>query len=386
MPVSRLMGVPGIGVDRMGDEANTAGDPSILRLENLDTDLRPPQAALDATRRAIDDDDANSYLPFFGADILRKAVAAHVGRLAGRSYDWRTSCLITAGGLNGILNCLLGLLEPGDPVALADPIYVGLLNRVRIAGGVPVLAPYVPERSGWRLDLQGLKALYSAKPRVVLMMSPSMPTGAVLTRGEWEAIADLCRDTGAWLLYDAAMERILYDGAPYLHPASLPGMAELTITVGAASKEYRMIGWRVGWIVGPPEIIGDIGHVSIANVVTPVGIAQAAAAAALASPEADLHMAVAEWQRRRDLIISELEGLRLIRPAGGWSLLIDVAALGYDSPTASRRLMDIGKIAATPMVNWGSERSDRYVRFVFSNEPCERLRGLGARVRRALVA
>lgn len=386
MPVSRLVGVPGIGVDRMGDEADAASDPSVLRLENLDTDLRPPQAALEATRRAIDDDDANSYLPFFGADTLRKAAAAHVGRLAGPSYDWRSSCLITAGGLNGILNCLLALLEPGDPVVLTDPIYVGLLNRVRIAGGVPVLAPHIPHTGGWRLDLEGLRALRSLKPRVVLMMSPSMPGGAVLTRGEWDAVADLCRESGAWLLYDAAMERILYDGEPYLHPASLPGMADLTITVGAVSKEYRMIGWRVGWIVGPSKIIGDIGHVCISNVVTPVGIAQTAAAAALASPEADLRAAVTEWQRRRDLVIGELEGFPVIRPAGGWSLLVDVAAVGHDSTTASRRLMNLGRIAATPMVNWGSERSDRYVRFVFSNEPCERLRGLGARVRRALGA
>ena len=92
-------------------------------------------------------------------------------------------------------------------------------------------------------------------------------------------------------------------------------MTDLTITVGAVSKEYRMIGWRVGWIVGPPKIIGDIGHVCISNVVTPVGIAQAAAAAALAGPDADLHAAVTEWQRRRDLIIGELEGYRVIRPA-----------------------------------------------------------------------
>ena len=147
-----------------------------------------------------------------------------------------------------------------------------------------------------------------------------------------------------------------------------------------------MIGWRVGWIVGPPKIIGDIGHVCISNVVTPVGIAQAAAAAALTAPDADLHAAVTEWQRRRDLIIGELEGFRVIHPAGGWSLLVDVATLGHDSATASRRLMDLGRIAATPMVNWGSERSDRYVRFVFSNEYCERLRGLGARVRCALGA
>ena len=161
-------------------------------------------------------------------------------------------------------------------------------------------------------------------------------------------------------------------------------MAERTITVGAVSKEQRMIGWRVGWVVGPPDILSDIGLVSISNVVCPVGIAQAAAVAALAAPAADLVAAVAEWQRRRDVIVGECEGLPLLRAEGGWSLLLDVAALGWDSATASRRLMEQGRIAATAMVNWGSGRSDRYVRFVFSNEPVERLRGIGERVRRAL--
>jgi aspartate/methionine/tyrosine aminotransferase len=144
------------------------------------------------------------------------------------------------------------------------------------------------------------------------------------------------------------------------------------------------VGWRVGWVVGPPDILSDIGLVSISNVVCPVGIAQAAAAAALAAPAADLEAAVAEWERRRDVIVRESEGLPIVRAEGGWSLLLDVAALGCDSVTASRRLMEQGGIAATAMVNWGSERSDRYVRFVFSNEPVERLQGIGERVRRAL--
>jgi aspartate/methionine/tyrosine aminotransferase len=388
MTVSRLRDVPGIGVDRMGDAADAAADRAILRLENLDTDLRPPPAALAATRAAIDDDDANSYLPFLGHDALRQAAAAHVGRAANIDYDWRRSCVISAGGLSGILNVLLATLEPGDEVVLTDPIYVGLLNRVRIAGGVPKLVPLLPGPGGWRLDRDALAAAAGPRTRAVLMMSPSMPTGAVLTADEWEAVAALCRATGAWLIYDAAMERILYDGRAVIHPASLPGMAERTITIGAASKEYRMIGWRVGWVVGPPAIIADVGHVSIANVVTPVGIAQAAGAAALTASEHGgddgIAAAVAEWQRRRDLIMHELDGLPVIPAHGGWSLLLDVAPLGLDGAEASRRLIDRARIAATPMVNWGSASAGRYVRFVFANEPCARLAGMGARVRAAL--
>jgi N-succinyldiaminopimelate aminotransferase len=384
----RLRNLPGIGVDQVGDEADSAANPEILRLENLDTDLRPPRVALDATRCAIEEDAANSYLPFRGSETLRREAAARVSRQSGHNYDWRDSCLVTAGGLNGILDALLALVDTDDIVLLADPIYVGLLNRVRLAGGIPQLVPYQPAPEGWRLDLDALGAAANSKLRAVLIVNPSMPSGAVLNQNEWECVAELCRQTGAWLIYDAALERILYDGGKSFHPASLPGIAERTITVGSASKEFRMIGWRVGWVVGPPESIQAISLVHMSNTVTPVGIAQSAAAAALAADHADddtgVNAAVREWQRRRDLVLHELEGLPVLKPAGGWSMLLDVSQLGLDSRTASWRLMEKGKIAATPMVHWGSERSDRYVRFVFSNEPCERLRGMGARVRSAL--
>ncbi len=139
-------------------------------------------------------------------------------------------------------------------------------------------------------------------------MNPSMPSGAVLNRPEWEGVAAVCVRHSLWLLYNAAMERILYDGRPYLHPASLPGMAERTLTVGSVSKEYRMIGWRVGWVVGPPGVMADVAKVGIYNVVTPVGLTQKAAAAALTAPDSDLAAAVAEWQRRRDVVVEELRG------------------------------------------------------------------------------
>jgi aspartate/methionine/tyrosine aminotransferase len=406
MPVSRLRHVPGIGVDRMGDAADAAGDPELLRLENLDTDLRPPEVALAATRGAIDDDRANSYLPFPGQAGLREAAAAHVSRISGVEYDWRRTCLITAGGLNGILNVLLAILEPGDEVVLPAPVYVGLLNRVRVAGGEPKLARLISTPEGWTLDVDSLRAAITPRTRALLLMSPSMPTGCVLTRSDWEAAAELCREHDLWLIDDAAMERILFAGAPPpasrfqparrfqavspsgrtpIHPAGLPGMAERTITVGSASKELRMIGWRVGWVVAPPAIVDDIGLVGISNVVCQVGIAQEAVAAALQAGDAVVAPAVAEWERRRDVILRELAGLPVIPPHGGWSMLLDVAALGFDGVTASDRLFRLGKVAATPMINWGGEDAARYVRFVYANEPAERLAGLGERVRRALL-
>jgi N-succinyldiaminopimelate aminotransferase len=385
MSVSRLDYITKIGVEQMGDLADSLRDPDVLRLENLDTDLRPPQSALDFTKRAIDDDDANSYLPFFGLDSMRQAAAGLVGRQSGQEYDWRTECVISAGGLAGILNVLLATLEPGDEVLMTDPIYVGLINRVRLAGGVPRFVPLLPSAQGWRLDTGALSRIDTGPVKAALLMSPAMPAGAVLTRDEWQALVDFCRRADCWLIDDSAMERILFDGRPVIHPASFPGMRERVITVGSASKEYRMIGWRVGWVVGPAAIIADVARVSITNVVCQTGIAMGAVAAAIEDPDDGIEASVAEWQRRCDTLLDELVDFTVIPPHGGWSFLVDVAPLGLDGPAASRRLLERGKIAATPMVHWGSERSSRYVRLVYANEPVERLRGAGRRFRDALT-
>ncbi|MCH9026597.1 MAG: pyridoxal phosphate-dependent aminotransferase [Proteobacteria bacterium] len=384
MPVSRLKHITRIGVEQMADLADSLDDPEVLRLENLDTDLRPPQAALDFTKQAIDDDDANSYLPFLGMDALRRAAADLVGKSSGLEYDWKTECVISAGGCAGILNVLLATLEPGDEVLMTDPIYVGLINRVRLAGGVPRFVPLLPSADGWRLDAEALARIDPGPVKAALMMSPSMPSGAVFSTEEWRTVTEFCRQANCWLINDSAMERILYNDLAVVHPASFAAMRDKTITVGSASKEYRMIGWRVGWVVGPAEIIADVARVSIANVVCQTGIAMGAVAAAMQDLDNGIQACVDEWQRRRDLLLDELSDYDVIPPQGGWSLLVDVSKLGMDGATASKRLLERGKIAATPMVDWGTEKSRRYLRIVFSNEPVARLRGIGQRFKQAL--
>jgi N-succinyldiaminopimelate aminotransferase len=385
---ARLAQMPGIGVDRMGDTADALADPAVLRMENLDTDIPPYGPAISATQRAAAEDAANSYLPFLGQDHLRQAATAHVSRLAGVDYEWRRSSVISAGGLSGILNVLLATIDVGDEVILTDPVYAGLLNRVRLAGGVPRLVPLIPGPTGWRLDVDAFRAAAaSPKVRAVLMMSPSMPTGSVLTPEEWQAVAEACVRRDLLLIYDAAMERILFDGREVLHPGRLPGMAPRTITIGSASKELRMIGWRIGWVVGPPDIIADVGLVGISNVVCQVGIAMEAAAVALEAPVNDVSDAATELQKRRDFILRELDGIvPAIPPHGGWSLLLDMKARGLTGEQGSRLLLEKARIAATPMVNWGSAETARYLRLVFANEPCHRLEGIGARIRTALSA
>jgi len=383
MRPARLAGMTGIGVDKMGDLADAAGPAAVLRLENLDTDVPPHPAAVEATRRAVVDDASNSYLPFVGQTRLRRAVAAHVARLSGAPCDGDRNVLISAGGLSGILNVLLALVDTDDEVILTDPTYVGLINRVRLAGGVPRLVPFVRDGGEWTLDRDALRRSVGDRTRAFLLMSPSMPSGGVLTREDWLAVAAIVRERELWLIHDTAMQRILFDGRPVVDPAGLPGMAERTVTVGSASKELRLIGWRVGWIAAPESLVPDLALVSMGNVVVPVGIAQTAAAVALEAGDEDVARATATWQARRDLILHEMEGLPVLRPAGGWSLLIDGTPLGLTGAEMSRRLFDQARIAATPMEGWGEVNGARLLRLVFANEPAERLRGIGDKARRA---
>jgi aspartate/methionine/tyrosine aminotransferase len=384
MRPKRLAGMTGIGVDRMGNLADTLARPEVLRFENLDTDVPPLEAAVKVTKSAIDHDRNNSYLPFLGQIRLRRAAAAHVARFSGVKYDGERNVIISAGGLSGILNVLLAVIDTEDEVILTDPTYIGLINRVRMAGGVPRLVPFVVEGREWRLDRVALRNAVSDRTAALVLMSPSMPSGGVFDKEDWEAVAEIVRDRYLWLIYDAAMERILYDGRAVIHPASLPGMAEHVITVGSASKELRMIGWRVGWVVAPERIMSDIAMVSMANVVVPVGIAQEAVAVALESGDENVKWAVFEWQERRDAMLNELDGLSAVRPAGGWSLLVDARPFGTTGAELSRLLIEKANIASTSMEGWGNMNGSQFLRFVFSNEPVERIRGAGARIRAAL--
>jgi aspartate/methionine/tyrosine aminotransferase len=284
-----------------------------------------------------------------------------------------------------MLDALFCLTDPGDEVVLTDPTYAGMLNRVRLVGAVPRLVPLHVADAEWRLDIDALRAAVTDRTRVVFVNNASFPSGWVASDDEWDAIARICRERDLWLLYWGGFEGVLFDGRPIRHPAALPGMRDRTVTVGAPSLEQRMIAWRVGWVVAPGELANDVSRVQIYNGLVPSGFAQVGTRVALELPDDHLAAANAECQRRRDETLRQLDGLPAVRPAGAWSLLLDVAALNLDCVEVSDRLLD-EKVAATPMRGWGGEIADRHVRFVFSNEPVERLALLGTRVRAALAA
>ncbi len=380
---ARLQHIAGIGVDRMGSLADESGK-DFLRLENLDTDIPPDAEAITRTREGATRHSDNSYLPFIGQRHLRDVVARFATAQSGISYSGERNCIISAGGLSGILNVLLATVDIGDEVIVTDPTYIGLVNRIHLAGGIPKFVSFQFNAGGpWVLDRDALRAAITPKVRALLLMSPSMPSGACFDAGDWKLICDLCVANDLLLILDTAMERLIYDGRDTIHPSGFPGMEQKTITVGSSAKELRMIGWRVGWIVAPERFMPDLTAVSLANVVVPVGIAQDAVAIALERSTSTMPSYITELCARRDAVIHQLEGLPVGVPAGGWSLLMRVSDYGIDGETMSARLLNNG-VCATAMKGWGVEHGSQYIRFVFANEPVERLMTLGKRVRSAL--
>jgi aspartate/methionine/tyrosine aminotransferase len=382
MRARRLDDVPGFGIDKVAEAAE--GDPDILRLENLDTDLPLPPGVVEATREVIGDDEYNGFIPFSGRPDLKEAVADHVQRRSGVRYDPTSEIIIPPGDAGPMLDVLLATTDPGDEVIVTDPTYAGLIYRIRLAGAAPRFVPLVVDNGAWRLDLDALDAAVGERTRAIVMMGTSIPTGAVLNQAEWEAIAHIAGERDIHIIYWALMEGLVFGGRPIIHPASLPDMRDRVITVGSVSLEFRMIGWRVGWVVAEAETADACGVVHLYNGLLASPFSQRGAMIALRSPQEDFETQVEKLERRAETMMRQLDGLPAVRPEGGWSLLLDTHAMGIDPKEASARLLE-QKVAATPMTVWGDKVAPKYLRLVFSNEPVERIELLGDRLHRALT-
>src|SRR5215208_521208 len=182
----RAAEVRGFGIDTTALAADAVrSDWPVLRMENLDTDLPLPPEAIAETVAALERPASNSWLPFTGDMDLRAAIADFTAARTGHRYDPASEIIVTSGGTSAILDVLLATVDPGDEVLLTDPTYAGIVNRVRLAGGVPKLVPYRVEDGEWRLDLEAFAQAAAARPAIAVLMSPSMPSGATLTPTEW---------------------------------------------------------------------------------------------------------------------------------------------------------------------------------------------------------
>ena len=220
---------------------------------------------------------------------------------------------------------------------------------------------------------RGAAAAVTPRTVALLLMSPSMPSGCVLDRADWECVAELCQRADLFLIYDAAMEALLFDGRELVSPLSVPGLAERTVIAGSMSKEHRMIGWRVGWIAGPEGVVHDAGWVHVYNTTAPVAVARRAAEAVLRGPQGHVAEATAELERRRDAIHAALAGLAA-RAAGG--RLVAAARRGRAglTPAEASRIMLERRHRRHRMTGWGADVAARHVRFVFSAEPVDAAR------------
>src|SRR2546425_3768124 len=220
MSVRRHRQIRGLNSDRVAAEGGT--DQDILRVENHRTAMPAPEAAMAATRAAIGEDEANSWLPFTGRDDLKDVGAAYVERRGVPHYDGRREIVITWGEGDAMLDALFCLTDPGDEVILTDPTYAGMLNRVRLVGATPRLVPLLVIGGVWRLDVEALRAAVSDQTPVVFIKKASFPSWWVASDDEWAAIASICRERDLRLLYWGGFEGVLFDDRAIRHPAA-PG-------------------------------------------------------------------------------------------------------------------------------------------------------------------
>jgi len=360
----------------MADMAELADRrPRAFRLENADSDLKPPAHAVEATRAAVGEDRFNSYLPLHGLPELRQAIANRYREDLGLRYDPDGEIVVTSGIGEAMLDVLLSYVNDGDRVLMTNPTYNGMAQRVRLAGGTQVFTNQV-ESDGWHLDSSDLRRA-AGGCKVIFYGSPAMPTGVIFRRDETERLAEAALENDALVVFNGAVDKLIFDGKDVINPATLPGLRERTILTGSVTKNYNMIGWRIGWAAGPKDLMKPVHDVHIFNGIMASGYSEAGAAAALGGPQGYVTESNRTYRKRRDVLIAELgkiPGFRIVPPDGGYFFIANISALGVAAREFCTRLLEEEDVAITPMNAWGADDfGDHHVRFIFTNEPEARL-------------
>ena len=306
------------------------------------------------------------YTASRGIPELRQAIANKLARDNDMEVDPTSEIVVTCGANEAISAAITATIDPGDEVIVPDPAWPHYVYCLRMAGAVPVYCK-LSEADGFAMSPEAVAECWSERTRMVILNSPHNPTGAVMSRAQIEAIATMAKERGAWLLSDEPYEYILFDDQ-HVSPASLPGMHSTVLTVGCLSKTYAMTGWRLGWLCGPPEVVDAVNRVHLYTVTCAVSFVQKAAIAALVESQQCVTDMVAEYRRRRDLVVAllqEIPGVEIAAPAGAFYAFPNVSAFSLPSEELAMRLVQECGVGAVHGTAFG-DAGEGYLRLAFT--------------------
>jgi len=330
-------------------------------------DFPAPEDLKRAAHEAIDAD-INQYAITWGAKPFREAIAAKYRRTYGLEFDPEREITVCCGATEGMIATMMATLDPGDEVVLFEPFYENYNPDTQLCGAVTrYVTLHAPD---WTFDPDELRAAFTPRTKAIVLNTPNNPTGKVFSRQELEFIAGLCQEFDALAITDEIYEHILYDGAAHIPILSLPGMRERSILVNSMSKTYSVTGWRVGWVLAPPDLTDSIRKVHDFLTVGAAAPLQQAGVYAL-SHGPDYYARLShEYQSRRDHIVSSLQsaGFKCFVPRGAYYVMTDISDFGFPSDTdfVNHMISAIG-LAAVPGSSFYSRPGggNQQVRFCF---------------------
>jgi aminotransferase len=349
----RVYDVPPSGIRRFFDIAATMDD--VISLGIGEPDFVTPEPILEAGIQSLRDGETG-YTSNAGIFELRQAVSTHLERMYGVSYNPETEVLITVGVSEALHLALSAVVNPGDEVILHTPTFVSYQPEVIFAGGIPV-AIQTKTEDAFQLMADDVLPKINAKTKALLLGYPNNPTGGVMTRENMLALSELAEKHDLLVLSDEIYDQLVYGGHKHVCFASLPGMRERTITLGGFSKSYAMTGWRIGYAAAPAPILAALAKIHQYTIMSAPTPSQAAALQALRNGAAHVKTMVAEYDRRRQLIVSGLNELSLptFEPLGAFYAFPSIDATGMDDETFAERLLEEEAVAVVPGNAFGAE-------------------------------
>jgi len=284
----------------------------------------PPRVLVEAAHRALDGD-FHQYAITWGARNLREAIAQKFERFYGHRVDPERQVTVCCGSTEAMLSTLLAVLDPGDEIVIFEPFYENYGPGSIISGAKPVFVPLEPP--DFSFDPDRLARAFTPRTRAIVFNSPNNPTGKVFSLRELELIAELCQRHNVIAITDEIYEHMVYDGLRHIPIATLPGMADRTVTISGVSKSYSVTGWRIGYTISPPEIAVGIRRAHDFVTVGAPAPLQEAAVTALNLPDSYYVSLREAYQARRDLLRGQLDkaGFRTFEPQGAYYILTECA-------------------------------------------------------------